>query len=263
MALFAATRRDLPRWLISACVVVLAHGGVAAAFVHWHTPDDEAEPTAALVVNLAPMPVSPTDTPLAVPPGPEQVQAEATPQPAEKVEEKPEETREVSKVEQQQPDLLPAENPEVPMAALPPEERPEVPKTADNQIPAPVTTAPRAPQVEEAAVAAAPTQGQVNVSNPNAIPTWKRQVVSLLERHKRYPEAAEARNQRGIVELAFSIDRQGRVTASRIAKSSGSSALDEATLDLVRRAQPFPPPPPEMAGVELSVLMRYNIHNIR
>ena len=260
-ALFADPRRDLPRWLISACIVVLAHGGVAAAFVHWQTPDDVSEPTAALVVNLAPMPVSPTDTPLAVPPGPEQVQAEATPQPAEKVEEKPEETRETSKVEQEQPDLLPAEKPEVAMAALPPEARPEVPKTADNQIPAPVTTAPQAPQVEEAAVAAAPTQGQVNVSNSNAIPSWKRQIVSLLERHKRYPDAAQARNQHGTVELAFSLDRQGHVTASRIAKSSGSSALDEATLDLVRRAQPFPPPPPEMAGaqIDLSVPIRYNI----
>ena len=60
--------------------------------------------------------------------------------------------------------------------------------------------------------------------------------------------------------LAFSLDRQGRVTASRIAKSSGSSALDEATLDLVRRAQPFPAPPPEMGGeVNLSVPIRYNI----
>jgi len=260
MAYFAQARRDLPRWLISACIVVLAHGGVAAAFVHWHGLDDVAEPTAALVVNLAPMPVSPTDTPLAVPPGPEQVQAEATPQPAEKVEEKPEETREVSKVEQEQPDLQPTENPEVAMAALPPEARPEVPK-ADNQIPAPVTTAPQAPPVEEAAVAAAPTQGQINLSNSNAIPTWKRQVVAVLERNKRYPEAAQARNQHGTVELAFSLDRQGRLTASRIEKSSGSSALDEATLDLVRRAQPFPPPPPEMAGAEvnLSVPIRYNI----
>jgi len=257
MALFSEGRRDLPRWILSACFVVLAHGGVAAAFVHWHPLDDAADPTSALVVDLAPMPVSPTDTPLAVPPGPEQVQAEATPQPAEKVEEKPEETREVSKVEEEQ--LLPAETPEVAMAALPPEARPEVP--ADNQIPVPMTTAPQAPKVEEAAIAAAPMQGQINVSNTNAIPTWKRQVVSLLERHKRYPEAAQARNQHGTVELAFSLDRQGRVTASRIAKSSGSSALDEATLDLVRRAQPFPPPPPDMAGAEinLSVPIRYNI----
>jgi protein TonB len=247
MAFFVNPRRELPRWAFSACLVVMAHGGVAAAYVHWRTIDDDTNPTAALVVNLAPMPMSPTDTPLAVPPGPEQVQAEASPKPVEKVEEKP--------------DLAPAENPEVAMAALPPEAQPEEVKAADNQIPAPMTTAPQAPKVEEAVVAAAPEQGQINISNANAIPTWKRQVVGLLERHKRYPEAAQARNQHGIVELAFSLDRQGRVTTSRIAKSSGSSALDDATLDLVRRAQPFPPPPPELPGerVDLTVPIRFNL----
>jgi protein TonB len=260
MAIFVNARRELPRWILSGAMVVLAHGAMGAAFVHWHTIDDDANPTAALVVNLAPMPMSPTDT-LPAPLGPEQVQAEASPKPVEKVEEKPEEVREVSKVEQEQPDLAPAENPEVAMAALPPEARPEEVKAADNQIPAPMTTAPQAPKVEEAVVAAAPEQGQINISNSNAIPTWKRQVVGLLERNKRYPEAAQARNQHGSVELAFSLDRQGRLTASRIAKSSGSAALDEAALDLVRRSRPFPPPPPEMSDAELNlnVPIRYNI----
>src|SRR4051794_5106777 len=192
MGFFVDPRRELPRWILSGLMVVLAHGAVAAAYVRWRAIEEDANPTAALVVNLAPMPMSPTDTPLPVPPGPEQVQAEATPQPTEKLEEKPEETREVSKVEQELPDLQPAENPEVAMAALPPEARPEEVKTADNQLPAPMTTAPQAPKVEEAVVAAAPEQGRVNISNSNAIPTWKRQVVGLLERNKRYPEAAQA-----------------------------------------------------------------------
>jgi periplasmic protein TonB len=257
MALFADARRDLPRWVFSACLVVMAHGGGAAAFVHWRAVDDDANPTAALVVNLAPMPMSPTDTPLA-PPGPEQQQGETTPRPVEKVEEKPEEIREVSKVEQEQPDLPPAESPEVAMAALPPEARPEQVE-ANNQVGAEVTTAPQAPQVQESVVAAAPEQGQVNISNSNAIPAWKHQVSNLIERHKRYPEAAQARNQHGTVELEFSLDRQGRVVASRIAKSSGSSVLDQATLDLVRRAQPFPPPPPGMVDVNLNVPVRYNL----
>jgi periplasmic protein TonB len=258
MGLFVDPRRELPRWILSGLMVVLAHGALAAAFVHWRTVDDDANPTAALVVNLAPMPMSPTDTPLAVPPGPEQVQAEASPKPVEKVEEKPEEIREVSKVEQEQPDLAPAENPEIAMAALPPEARPEEVKTADNQIPAPVTTAPQAPKVEEAVVAAAPEQGQINISDSNAIPTWIRQVNRVIERNKRYPSAANERNQHGTVELAFSLDHQGRVTASRIAKSSGSSALDEETLDLVRRVQPFPAPPPEMIGKVLTQTVHYN-----
>jgi protein TonB len=254
------TRRDLQRWLLSGCIVLMAHGGFAGA-VYWHNPDDDDDPTAALVVDLAPMPVSPADT-LPIPPGPEQVQAEASPQrPVEKVEEKPEEVKELKEVQQEQPVLPPAVAPEVALAALPPEVQRETPKAAEQQMPAPATTAPQAPKVQEAARPAAPTQGQVNISNSNAVPTWKRQVVGLLERNKRYPSTAQARGERGIVQLSFSLDGQGRVTASRIAKSSGSSALDEATLDLVRRAQPFPPPPAEMGSgqVNLTVPIRYSI----
>ena len=255
------TRRDLQRWLLSACIVLMTHGGLAAAFVQWRAADNDDDPAAALVIDLAPMPVSPTDTPLAIPPGPEQIQAEASPQRPVEKEEKPEEMKEVTMARQEQPVMPPAEGPEVPLAALPPEVRQETPKPAENPPPAPATTAPQAPKSELATVAAAPSQGQLNVSDSNAVPTWKRQVVGLLERNKRYPAAAQARNERGTAQLAFSLDRQGRVTASRIVKTSGSASLDQETLDLVRRAQPFPPPPPEMAGAEvtLSVPILYNI----
>ena len=117
------------------------------------------------------------------------------------------------------------------------------------------------PPAVEAVVAAAPLQAPASVSDSNAIPTWKRQVVSLLERNKRYPAVAQARGEKGTAELAFSLDRPGRVTASRIVRSSGSAALDQETLELVRRAQPFPPPPPELAGgeISLSVPIKFNI----
>ena len=41
--------------------------------------------------------------------------------------------------------------------------------------------------------------------------------------------------------------------------SSGSAALDAETLALVRRAQPFPPPPPDLAGSEMTVPLRFSI----
>jgi len=75
-------------------------------------------------------------------------------------------------------------------------------------------------------------------------------------------EAAQARNEKGTAQLAFSLDRQGRVTATRILKSSGSAALDQETLELVRRAQPFPALPAAMAGaqIDLTVPVRFNMH---
>jgi protein TonB len=117
------------------------------------------------------------------------------------------------------------------------------------------------PKVEEAPVAAAPVQAPLSMSDSNAIPSWKRKVVALLERNKRYPAAARAHNDRGTAQLAFSLDRQGKVTAARVTKSSGSVALDQEALDLLRRAQPFPPPPAAMPGaqVDLTVPVQFNV----
>jgi periplasmic protein TonB len=44
-------------------------------------------------------------------------------------------------------------------------------------------------------------------------------------------------------------------------RSSGASALDDEALALLRRAEPFPPPPPELPGarVDLTVPIRFNL----
>jgi hypothetical protein len=46
-----------------------------------------------------------------------------------------------------------------------------------------------------------------------------------------------------------------------IVRSSGSSVLDQETLEIVRRAQPFAPIPTELAGphVDLTVPIRFNL----
>ena len=94
-----------------------------------------------------------------------------------------------------------------------------------------------------------------------AITSWKSRVVTLLERNKRYPVEAAARREQGVAQLSFSIDRTGRLVATRIARSSGSAALDREALALAQRAQPFPPPPSSLPGenVSLIVPIRFNI----
>ena len=93
------------------------------------------------------------------------------------------------------------------------------------------------------------------------MPTWKTQIVALLERNKHYPAAAQSRREQGVAQVFFSLDRQGRVINSRIARSSGANALDEEALALLRRAQPFPAPPRELPGVhvDLTVPIRFNL----
>jgi periplasmic protein TonB len=251
----------LIRWMLSGAIVLALHGGIAAAMVHWHDAEDAA-PSSAIVIDLAPGLTAPEDVQQEMPPGPEQVQADAAPeQKVEQVEEKVEEKSETKAEVQPEQKIAEAPNPDVALAPQLAKPEPE-PLPTDMQTPAPATTAPQVPKIEASPVAAAPVQAQVNVGDSTAIPTWKKLVVSALERNKRYPSAAQARNERGTAQLAFSLDRQGRVTASRIVHSSGSAALDQETLDLVRRAQPFPPPPVAMPGVQidLTVPIRFNMH---
>ncbi|MDW6025429.1 TonB family protein [Mesorhizobium sp. BAC0120] len=76
---------------------------------------------------------------------------------------------------------------------------------------------------------------------------WQSKVLAWLNRHKRYPRGARSRKEEGMVRVAFAIDEYGAVLSARIARSSGNSELDQAALDMVRRASPVPPPPPEVA----------------
>jgi protein TonB len=61
--------------------------------------------------------------------------------------------------------------------------------------------------------------------------------------------------EQGVAQLAFSIDRDDHVLSSRIVTSSGFAALDQETLALVQRAQPFPAPPPEVPGDEIKFMV--------
>lgn len=61
---------------------------------------------------------------------------------------------------------------------------------------------------------------------------------------QRLAQAGKPRvNTRGTAVVAFSVNAAGALNAVSLARSSGSSTLDQAALQLVRSASPFPPPP--------------------
>jgi periplasmic protein TonB len=229
-------RGELWRWTASVIVVLGLHAAAAGALMTWREPIMIGEPSNMVVVDLAPFAAASSDTTEELPPGPKQQEAEAPPPPEEqKIEQKPDE-----KV-----DVPPA--PEPPVAAVPPPEpvNPEPPKPVPPpEPPAPATTAPPRARASQA-----------------QIRSWYSKIVTQLERHKSYPQAAQARGEAGVVELAFSIDRQGRVLSSAIVRSSGSAALDQETIATVRRAQPFPLPPAGLddATFDFTLPVRFNI----
>jgi periplasmic protein TonB len=225
---------DLGRWVASAIVVFALHAAAAVVLARWHEPLPGDEGSAAVVVDLAPYLGPRAESAYDIAPGPLQQQAEPAPQPqAEKPEEKVEE-----KIEP--PPSVP--EPEVVLPPEPVKPR-DVPKE-EPKPPAPQTTAPPRPRPSAAQVA-----------------SWHRKIVKQIELHKGPPAAARARHLTGTAQLAFTIDRQGRVVGSRIVHSSGFAALDQETVATVRRAQPFPPPPPHIPGetFDFTVPIRFNI----
>ena len=252
---------DLRRWLFSGAVVVLAHAAVAGAMVKWHQALEAEELSGAIVIEFAPAPVGPPVASTEIPPGPRQVISEAVPdQLLGRTEEKIEPKVATAPPEEPPPEVKPAPNPEVPVA--PPVTQEVKPEPRQEPRPAvPTTTAPQAVPAQTAVVPAGPVQGRPTPKVSTAIPTWTSRLVAVLERNKRYPPAAQARREQGVVQVFFALDRQGHVVESRVVRSSGAPILDEEALALVQRAQPFPPPPAELTGpqVALTVPIRFNL----
>ena len=71
-------------------------------------------------------------------------------------------------------------------------------------------------------------------------------VFGHMQRFKRYPSSA--RGASGVVVVRFELNRTGALIGSAVTKSSGNAALDQAALDLLRRASPFPPFPVAKPG---------------
>jgi protein TonB len=62
-----------------------------------------------------------------------------------------------------------------------------------------------------------------------------------IEAAKRYPDDARREGVQGSVTVRFRVRPDGHVEAVEVARSSGSRELDEASLETIRRAAPYPP----------------------
>lgn len=241
MTAAAIERPDLRLWVASAVVVLGLHVTAAALLLTWHVPVGFGEPTSAIVVDLAPFAAPPSDSVEDAAPGPAQQKTEEPPPVPPVSEPKAEENVEAP----------PAPVP--PVVALPPPQ-PEIPKPA--VIPKPPT--PTHVRPAPAATTAPPRPHAATAGDAKA---WYGAIMTRIQKSKSYPPAAQSRGEKGVVQLAFSIDREGRVVASRIARSSGFAALDQETIATVRRAQPFPPAPHDLSGAkfDFTVPVEFNI----
>lgn len=249
------------RWAACLSFALAFHAALAVALLrYWHPKQEQVAGAPLILVELAAVPVAPATTPSDAPPGPQQMQTQAAPAVKHEAKRdiKPQPEKPVEKTasiaSQPQPQV------EQPVAALPPPKPAEPPRQKKPAAsPARQASAPSAAP-HRAERTAAPSPG-ASTGNPDAISDWKSRLVSRLERFKHYPAKAQARGEHGVAQLAFSVDRGGGIHDVRIRRSSGSTTLDRATLALVTRAQPLPPPPPEIRGgrIAITVPIRYNI----
>jgi protein TonB len=72
-----------------------------------------------------------------------------------------------------------------------------------------------------------------------------RQIVQKISRYRFYSRQQSAS---GMVVTRLTLARDGGVLDVALLKSSGSSTLDTAVVDTIRRASPFPPLPPGLGG---------------
>lgn len=106
------------------------------------------------------------------------------------------------------------------------------------------------PGAGQAPRAIAPPRGD----NAASIDAFRAAVAARVARNK--PDGGAADRAQGVVVVAFSIGNSGAASAIRIASSSGHGVLDQAALSAVRRASPFPAPPPG-APRNFTVPMRF------
>jgi protein TonB len=253
------------RWSTGLILALAVHASIAAALLtHWRDNRERLAGAPAILVDFAPAPAAPAVTPTELPPGTPRSQAAAAPTQAKPTPQKdetvtpknvnPNPTPQISKAVELQPapaqttDVLPLPRPAHIYEAKKPTHR------RASEASAPSTSRREAPR----AVARAPGP---HTNDPDALPNWKSSLLARLERYKRYPLQAQARGDEGVVRLAFSVDRRGGVHNAHIVRSSGSALLDRATLDLIGRAQPLPPPPPGLArgSIPVVVPIRYHI----
>ncbi|XPV76840.1 MAG: energy transducer TonB [Desulfovibrio sp.] len=125
---------------------------------------------------------------------------------------------------------------------------PAIPKISTQKILADVSGVPAMPHGTLGHNLAAPV-ATVSASAADAMAGFMTQkdYYELLKMRvdalKRYPAAAKKDELQGEVVVRFDLDAKGKATAIMIYKSCGKACLDDAAIQAVRRAVPFPCPP--------------------
>jgi protein TonB len=123
---------------------------------------------------------------------------------------------------------------------------------------------PRSKPAAPASVTTAPQDSALQDPTPKdpamVIAAYDQQISKLIAKHRFYPPLARSKAIKGNGVVRLRINRQGKIVERRMETSTGDKMLDEAALEMVRRANPLPAVPknyPAGAFVEFLVPVAY------
>jgi periplasmic protein TonB len=241
------TKADYARWGLCMLAVLALHG-VAVWWLRDIDPPKIGLPaqTPPILLELAPEPVAPPPPPEPAPPQP--LPREASP-PVPEPPPPPPPEQHAAPDEAALPVLKP------PPVKRPPSPRPVVRQPPPVVQPTPPAAASTPAPAPPAPVQAAPPQGALASK-------WESAVAAYIARFKQYPVLAQRRGEEGVAVVHFVVDRAGNVSSVTLVRSSGHPDLDTEATAWVARAQPVPPPPPEItqSRIELKIPLRFELH---
>ncbi|MBB3226470.1 protein TonB [Luteibacter sp. Sphag1AF] len=228
-----------PRVAGMACVTV-AHALALAVLLAARRDEPPVTPTAALQVvriDMDMIPAAPPAPAMELPPGP------------------PRRAQAASAARASRPAKVPPTPSPLPAQHAPAQSE-EVGQAEASAVASQAVDQSTAPPHVEAAVAArlaAPVTSAAVHSQAEV--TWQGMLLGHLKRFRRYPRMAERARQSGVAYVRFAVTRQGDVIGPRVERSSGYTLLDEESVETAQRASPVPPPPAQIPGDPVDVLV--------
>ncbi len=243
--------------LAGVAALALHLGGAALAVAHLRSVDlDDSLGAPAIEIGLEL--TSPHLQTTDLPPGPDTEASVASPAIAEqKAELKQTELPKDTPTETEDPDRVVTPND----SNKPKEDDTKVAAVQTSaSVESPAVEAMATPSVDDAPVgrSQAPEQG-VGKALQRMKASWVALLSAHFDKHKRNPPLQQFKNAKVVIDVTF--DRVGHVVSSSIAESSGDTAYDQAALDMLRRSDPVPQPPPLVAdqGLHFTLPVHFRV----
>ncbi|EAZ97706.1 energy transducer TonB [Marinobacter sp. ELB17] len=150
-----------------------------------------------------------------------------------------------------EPKKQPEPSPKEPAPKFDPMPEPEPAESASKPV-AKTNTKPAgktvARQSEKTAKSAEPTKKQLRAGASQKTDNYLSKLVRHLSAYRDYPRRARRLGLQGTPLVVFEFDRAGRLLNYRLLQGSSHRILDDAALNMLKLASPFPPVPDDMTS---------------